>query len=591
MENSKKRLFIIAGFVAMLALLITNGVITRHQLDLQMQDQSWVAHTEQVRYQLSELDLLLKNAETGQRGFLFTGDSKYLEPYQDSLGQITGSLDQLSQLTADNTEQQKRLAELRVTVQQKLEELARTITFYQSGEFDRAKQLVLSDAGRLYMEQIDQNIAAMLKIEEGLQDRRLSVYRSSTRLTQASIMVASVVAAIGLVLLAYYILREMNLRERFSQEMADREQWFRVTLSSLGDAVIATDPAGKIMYLNPVAEKLTGWSVADSRGRSIQEVFPIFNEYTEQVVENPVEKVLAQGGVVGLANHTVLRHKSGLLTPIEDSAAPIYDDQSHLLGVALVFRDATQERKSQELLRRTEKLSAAARLAATFAHEINNPLAAVVNLVYIVKNMEGLPEMAIQPLEMAEQELDRVSHITRQTLGFYRETSVRGQVDLPAVVESVLRLYANKLKAKNLKIAKEFEKVQPVPGLAGELTQVVSNLVSNAADALGLDGVIHIRINMTEQNQVPAVRLEIEDNGPGIDAKLKERIFEPFFTTKADIGTGLGLWVSREIVDRHRGTLEVISPVTHSGGARFVMVVPALDTNPLATTTLAKEES
>ena len=145
--------------------------------------------------------------------------------------------------------------------------------------------------------------------------------------TRTSIFLTTALAVFGSVLLAYYILREMDLRERHAAQMRAGEEWYRVTLTSIGDAVIAADPRGVVTFLNPAAEQLTGCTVSGAKGKPITEIFPIFNEHTHDPVENPVEKVMAQGKVVGLANHTVLRHRNGTLTPIEDSAAPIRDDR------------------------------------------------------------------------------------------------------------------------------------------------------------------------------------------------------------------------------------------------------------------------
>jgi PAS domain S-box-containing protein len=162
-----------------------------------------------------------------------------------------------------------------------------------------------------------------------------------------------------------------------------------VTLSGIGDAVIATDRHGIVTFLNPVAETLTGTSLERAKGQTIEEVFPIFNEATHLPAEDPVKKVLEVGSVVGLANHTALMNADGTLIPIEDTAAPIRDDRGQLIGVVLVFRDATKERKAQEIVRKTEKLAAAARLAASVAHELNNPLEAVTNLIYLAKPRAG----------------------------------------------------------------------------------------------------------------------------------------------------------------------------------------------------------
>ena len=215
----------------------------------------------------------------------------------------------------------------------------------------------------------------------------------------------------------------METREKDAASLRESEQWFRVTLSSIGDGVIATDKQGRVSFLNPIAERLTGTSLEEARGKKIGEVFPIFSEATNNPMENPVDKVLALGSVVGLANHTVLRHSDGHLLPIEDSAAPITDDSGRLIGAVLVFHDASRERNFQDVLRRTEKLAAAARLAATVSHEINNPLEAIGNLIFLARTSPDASERVVAQLQLAEQELARVSHITRQTLGFYREST------------------------------------------------------------------------------------------------------------------------------------------------------------------------
>ncbi len=268
---------------------------------------------------------------------------------------------------------------------------------------------------------------------------------------------------------------------------------------------------------------------------------------------------MALGHVVGLANHTVLRHRNGSLLPIEDSAAPIRDDAGRLLGVVLVFRDATAERKSQDILRKTEKIAAAARLAATVAHEINNPLEAVNNLIFLAKLRPGVPAEAVNDLALAEQELNRVSHVTRQTLGFYRESNTPDKIEVPKLVENVLLLFANKFKTKNIVVEHEAEPCPPIQGWPGELQQVVANLVSNAADAVGNGGKMKVTVSCVDGPEGKNVQVRVEDNGPGIAPENLERIFEPFFTTKKDVGTGLGLWVSKAIVERHGGTIQVHS--------------------------------
>jgi PAS domain S-box-containing protein len=367
----------------------------------------------------------------------------------------------------------------------------------------------------------------------------------------------------------------MDLREKHALELRAREEWFRVTLTSIGDAVIATDKHGKVTFLNPVAETLTGTTLEKVKGKDIREVFPIFNEVTNQPVEDPVKKVISLGRVVGLANHTVLQNVNGTLIPIEDSAAPIRDDHDQLLGVVLVFHDVTKDRQSQEVLRKTEKLATAARLSATVAHEINNPLEAVVNLIYIAKTTPDAPPALVHQLTLAEHELDRVAHITRQTLGFYRESNVPEMIEIPALIDSVLKLYSNKFKTKNIAVQCEFGVCRPIHGVPGELKQVFSNLISNAADAVSPNGIIRVNAQSVDDNPGSAIQVVIEDDGPGIALEHLDRIFEPFFTTKQDIGTGLGLWITKEIVDRHGGSI-LVRPKNdgESGGAAFTIHLP-----------------
>ena len=170
----------------------------------------------------------------------------------------------------------------------------------------------------------------------------------------------------------------------------------------------------------------------------------------------------------------------------------------------------------------------------------------------------------------------RISHITRQTLGFYRESNVPGPVEIPALVDSVLKIYSNKFKTKNITIQGEFGGCLPIQGLAGELKQAVSNLISNAADAVSDNGTIRVKLECVESSDGQLVQVLIEVDGPGIGAEHRDRLFEPFFTTKKDVGTGLGLWVTKEIISRHGGSIEVRPREDKSStGAVFNVLLPS----------------
>jgi PAS domain S-box-containing protein len=576
MNYAVKKFGVIAAFASLALLLIANAYLTRRQLVIQTGWQAWLSHTRQVRFEIQQIGTLLDDAETGQRGFLYTGDPKYLEPYTLATARLDSQLQDLAKLSADNPAQVANVTTLRKLCQAKLAELAETLALYRAGRVDDSRALVLTGHGRAIMQDIRKVIAQMQQEEARLEDARSAAYERSVQRTFTAIDLATAVAILGLGIVAHFILRERRLRERHASQLRAREEWFRVTLNSIGDGVIATDGEGKVNFLNPIAASLTGIALENAINRTIHEVFPIFNEYTGAVAENPVDRVMASGIIVGLANHTVLKHSDGHLTAIEDSAAPIRDDRGQIIGVVLVFRDASRERKSQELMRKAEKLATAARLSATVAHEINNPLEAVINLVFLAKTMTKDQPEIVEKLDLAEQELDRVAHIARQTLGFYRETSLPARIEVAPLIDSVLSIYSNKLKVKEVRAETIADGCPPIVTVSGELKQIVANLVSNAIDAVNPGGRIIIASRCIDLSTGPALELSVEDNGPGVSAEHAERIFEPFFTTKKDVGTGLGLWVAREIAERLGGTLKLRPAATTNGhrGAAFILQLP-----------------
>ncbi len=575
MRSIHKRFSIIAGFGILLILLAINTAVLRHQLAIQVGNQEWFSRSRRVLQELKNTESLLKDAEAGQRGYLYTGKLEYLAPYTLAVAQIDSHIENLTRQIGDDPREQTRAADLRGLVHQKLAELAQTISVYQSGDSAAAKALVMSGKGFDIMQSIRSLAGQMEQEEISVGEARRATYRKSVKLTVSCIYAASAIAALGLILLAFYIIQEMERRESDAASLRQSEERFRVTLSSIGDGVIATDEQGNVSFLNPVAERLTGMSLAEAQGLRIGEVFPIFNEATNKPIENPVDRVLAAGDIVGLANHTVLRDREGRLLPIEDSAAPIKDDSGRLIGVVLVFHDATRERSLQEVLRRTEKLATAARLAATVSHEINNPLEAIGNLIFLARTNPEASSKVVEHLQLAEQELARVSHIARQTLGFYRESTSPASVHIPTLIESVLALYANKLLTKQIKTQLAVEDCPPITGLAGEIQQLISNIISNAIDAVTAKGTLKIEVSPMAAGNLKSIRFKVEDDGPGIAPENLERIFEPFFTTKKDVGTGLGLWVCKEIAERHGGSIQAQS-VTANGsrGAVFTVLLP-----------------
>jgi two-component system, cell cycle sensor histidine kinase and response regulator CckA len=261
-------------------------------------------------------------------------------------------------------------------------------------------------------------------------------------------------------------------------------------------------------------------------------------------------------------------------------------DARHATSLVGTVQDITERRQAEQALIRTEKLASVGRLAATIAHEVNNPLAAATNAVYIASADPDLSEQTRDVLQLADQELRRAAHITGQTLGFVRETNSRNPVALPELIDEVLRVYARKLRDRGVTVQRRY-KCGPCRqeceacfiANAGELRQIIFNLLVNGMDALRDNGTLHVRLcRIAGFGSGPKIRLTIADNGCGIRAENLKRVFEPFFTTKESVGTGLGLWISQEIVRKYQGSIRMRSQ--KEKGTVFCITVPAMPLPP-----------
>ena len=233
-------------------------------------------------------------------------------------------------------------------------------------------------------------------------------------------------------------------------------------------------------------------------------------------------------------------------------------------------------KKAEEALIGSEKLASAGRMAAVLAHEINNPLAAVMNLLFLAQTSADTTGPVRQYLEMAEGELKRIAHITRQTLGFYRESTAPTTFRVVTLIDSVIDLLQAKIISTQVTVQKECDDLLEITASFGELRQVISNLMLNSLDALGEGGRVTLRASTSQDplNGSARIRITLADSGQGIDATVLPRIFEPFFTTKGSIGNGLGLWVCKQIIEKHSGNIKVRSRTSDGHGTTFSMVLP-----------------
>ncbi len=256
----------------------------------------------------------------------------------------------------------------------------------------------------------------------------------------------------------------------------------------------------------------------------------------------------------------------------------VRDDAGTVQQLRGLLVDVTERRQSEAALRVSERLAATGRLAATIAHEINNPMAAVTNLLYLLQNDSHLDGTARHYAQLAQEELARMAHITRQMLGFYRESARAVPVSLTELLDSVLDLYQRRIQNAGVTVERRYAETPVVPVFPGEIRQVFSNILLNALDAVPPQGRITLHLFGTRDWAQPdrhGVRIIFADNGPGIRPEILRRLFEPFFTTKGQKGTGLGLWVSQGIVQKHHGRIRVHS-VRASGrsGTVFSIFLP-----------------
>lgn len=319
------------------------------------------------------------------------------------------------------------------------------------------------------------------------------------------------------------------------------------------DAIYSSSPDGAITSWNRAAEDLYGYTAEEAIGLPVARLTP--PERSGEVERN--REILNGGGHVS-SYRTERMRKDGSRCPVLLSVSPLRNARGEIVGTSAIVRDITIEKQSEEAVRRSEKLATAGRLAASIAHEINNPLEAVVNLLYLARHDST---HAGEYLTLAEQEVGRVARLAQQTLGFVRDSNSPASMDPAAISDEILQLYSRKLEARKIRVIRRYRNSCRVSGYAGELRQLLANLLVNAVDAMADGGALQVRVAMGHDwsDGRDGVRITVADNGSGIPRTHLRQIFEPFYTTKKDAGTGLGLWVSRGIVQKHGGSIRVRS--------------------------------
>jgi PAS domain S-box-containing protein len=337
------------GIVASAALFAA-GWITVARIQTLDAAAGWVQRTQNTRLVLERTLSSLKDAETTSRGYAVTRDEIFLPPYRASLVRIEADLEELKERVAHNPTQLAHTRELERLIRTRLEPMDRGFELVQRGiaEVPRERLARAQLEGNALMATVRAQAAVMHREEERLLNEQLEAV-SGARDTAMLVSGGTTALAAALVLLI------LVLENRSTRRLRASEEWLATTLRSIGDAVIATDERGCVKYLNPVASQLTGWSAEEARTRTLDEILPLLSEDSGHAVENPVARVLREGKIVGLANHTLLVRRDGTSVAIEDSGAPILDERGTTHGVVMVFRDASAERAAAQKLAANEE--------------------------------------------------------------------------------------------------------------------------------------------------------------------------------------------------------------------------------------------
>jgi PAS domain S-box-containing protein len=522
----------------------------------------------------SQLLATLTDAETGQRGYLLTGRDEYLAPYHRAVAAIPGILLKLKAAAVPRPAVAERVGALEPVVTAKLQELELAIRVRREQGLPPAEAIVESDRGKTLMD----DVRAACHAIQATTESRAAQYSAAAETNASRLSLVSTFGGILLLgflgLSAVTIFRGMERRDELYREAASSAELLRVSLASIGDAVISTDADARITFINPVAQKLTGWDEAEALGAPIQQVLRIVHEGTRADLENPLIVALAKGTVVGLANHAVLLAKGGEEIPIDDSGAPIRGERGAIVGAIVVFRDISARRQSERQLKESnEQLK---QFVAAAAHDLRSPLNSVSAIAQLLNTRYTgqLGEEGNQLLGYITSGVARMSRFLEDLLAYAHASHFERDDGAPASVEMALGQALENLRAEIESSGAEVThgRLPMVAANETHMVQLLQNLVGNALKYRSQDAP---RIEVSAVRNGVQWTLQVGDNGIGIEPQFVDEIFKPFRRLHGEDrpGSGIGLATCRKIVTGYGGRIWVDSK---SGrGSTFFVTLPA----------------
>ena len=342
----------------------------------------------------------------------------------------------------------------------------------------------------------------------------------------------------------------LSEKEKMLQESVKRLGQLAAIVESSDDVILSKDMNGIITSWNAAATRVFGYSAKEMVGSSILKLIPEDLHSDEKII---MENIRAGRPVEHF--ETVRRTKSGQLLDVSITVSPLRDEHGRVVGASKILRDISARKRLEKALLQAEKIAVTGRMAATIAHEINNPLEAVMNLIYLLRPMITDPA-GISYFQSVETELGRVSHIAKQTLGYYHEHAAASSASIGDVVLHAITIYEPRCTATGIEIKKAINSSRKIVLRRGEMLQVVSNLMMNSIYAMQSGGVLSISVEDAEGSP-SGIALTIQDDGIGIAEADLPRVFEAFFTTRGTVGTGIGLFVAKQFVEGHGGRISI----------------------------------
>ena len=607
-----------AGFVGALAILAAAGWQSAQNLRAIAEGQNWETHTRVMVQELERLVSTLKDAEIGQRGFLLTGEERYLEPYEAALKLVQSDLASLKQLTRDNVAQQQRLTGLESLIGEKIAELKQTIALRRSRGLPAALEVVMTDKGKILMDQIRKRVTEAQDEEERLLREQATGNTVETNKVVQTLLAGEVLSFLLLTTVFLYLQQEIRRRrkaeadvryqrdhlkemvtdrttelsranDQLTEEIEEHRQAEKARailaaiVESSEDAIISNNLGGTVTSWNAASERIFGYRACEIIGQPVNRIIPpeLWAE------EATILERLGRGQVI--ANYETVRLASdGRRVPVSLTISSILDDSGAMIGVSKIAHDITERKRLEASLQQAQKMETVVHLAGGVAHDFNNILTSTLLQLSLLQIDPSLPESTKISLRQIEAEAKRAAGLTRKLMLFSRQQAVQMKLlSLNAVLAGL-----NKMLRKSLGEAVSLH-LQPGEDLlwveadVSMLEEVVTILCLNAQDAMAPKGgnltigARLVELGAEASGMNPEARpglfacLSVADTGCGMDVATLKRLFEPFFTTKeVGKGTGLGLSTVYGITKQHGGWVEVSSQVGQ--GSTFRVYLPAL---------------